>query len=368
MDDIHIDASTASIITDRAIPPQGLGAAPSSIKLVLYCLRGLGAPGAFLSVPRGVIEDRTQLGETAVKKVIRILLKAGILVQVEKPAPGRVARYQVSYVKLADWLCGADRQVVQLDTVQRHAGATRPRHTGATRPGSQAQRAPEHRRDAPPSDSTQARSARTQARRAQTPAHSAPDYKEVTALPALPAAAALSATQQLANAAAAGVGVMTGEAWETLGKRAGLERDTASIAAHTLVELGIADAERGLRAMEKLAERLKSPNQVKNPTGLLRTIAARPGEPEPTTESVKRERIATQKRDRTREMLHSYEPETLERIAQKTRIVVERRTSPEAAELVPDGRYLANAPDALIDFMNAHRDEIVAVKLEGVAT
>lgn len=359
MDDIHIDASTASIITDRAIPPQGLGAAPYTIKLVLYCLRGLGAPGAFLSVPRGVIEERTQLKETAVKKVIRILLEAGILIQVEKPAPGRVARYQVSYVTLADWLCGADRQVVQLDTVQRNAGATRPR--------SQAQRAPEHRRDAPPSESTQARSARTGARRAQTPARSAPDYKEVTALPALPAAAALSATQQLANAAAVGVGVMTGEAWETLGKRAGLERDTASIAAHTLVELGIADAERGLRAMEKLAERLKSPNQVKNPTGLLRTIAARPGEPEPTTESVKRDRIASQKRERTREMLHSYEPETLERIARKTRIVVERRTSPEAAEIVPDGRYLANAPDAVVDFMHAHRDEIVAVSLKGVA-
>ena len=58
MDATQIDGPLASKITDRAIPPKGLGAAPYTIKAVLWCLRGLGAPGKTLAFSRATIEER----------------------------------------------------------------------------------------------------------------------------------------------------------------------------------------------------------------------------------------------------------------------------------------------------------------------
>lgn len=252
-----------------------------------------------LSVPRGVIEDRTCLGETAVKKALRVLLDHEILIQVVKPAPGRTAQFRLDYRALAMWLDPSDRQIIRLDNIRSDTGATRPR--------TQARRAPERRRDAPVSESTQARGETTQARSAQTQARRAPVIKEVTALPAkIPAAAAAraetaktrtepSAETQLANAAAAAAGVMDLGAWTRLGRKAGLDLDLAEQCGHTLIELGVEEAEIGRRALERLAERL---GKIDNPIGFLRRLIGQDGGPEASKASVKRERLARQRREK----------------------------------------------------------------------
>jgi len=249
MDDRHIDGPTASVITDRSEPPKGLAAAPLTINAVLWCLRGLSAPGQEISVSREIIEKRTGAGETAVKKALRILIGYGILIQTERPAPGRVARYRMSYARLADWLDDHDRELVELMVERRHPNR---------RKSTQAPGAGEQGRDAPGSKSTQARGAQTQARGAQTQARGAGDIKEATALPAKPAAAARKlppARQQLANLAAAAAAVPDFDVWVQMGKRAGLDRDAAERCADALVQADVQDGPFGRRLLERASER-----------------------------------------------------------------------------------------------------------------
>lgn len=375
----YIDAGQATIITDRCKPPKNQTAAPSTVKSVLWCLRGLGAPGMTLSIPRGVIEDRTCLGETAVKKAQRVLLDHEILIQVGKPAPGRSAQFRLDYRKLAEWLDPSDRQIIRLDNIKPNAGATRPR--------SQARSAPEHRRDAPASDSTPAQSAPVEinagATRPRSQARSAPGIKVEPALrPAkrnTPAAAAARAETakdrtppdadlQLANAAAAAAGVMDLEAWTRIGRRAGLEIDLAGQCAHTLIELGVEDAEVGMRALERLSERL---SRIDHPPAFVRKLVAQDGGPEASKAAIRRERGAAQRRDRLLDAMSTWPRESHEVVRRKLRAHLEHELGEDVArQLMPCEQYARplSSWTAMLDYIAVHWDAIKATPLpEAVA-
>lgn len=351
-----IDGAQAMIITDRAIPPQGLGASPSTIKLVLWCLRGLGAPGAALSVPRELIEHRTQLGERAVRSVVSILKDAGILEQIGQPSPSRPAQYMMHYRKLAEWLPEADREILRID--DHHT------HTGAQRRRSPARDAAEHRRTAPPNKTTPARDAATAARGAGTAARDAAVLKEVTALPALPAAAAPSPELQLANLAAAAAGVMDHEAWVRVGRRAGLDVDLAAQCARTIASLGVEDARTGMMALERLGERL---GKIDNPTGFLRTLLEQQGGPDPSKASSKRERLTGHNREKLLASLNSWTPEQLSGLRERTRAYLDSKLSDKIArQLMPCGQYarpLTSWPE-MLDLIAARFQDIKATQID----
>jgi len=93
-----------------------------------------------LSVPRGTIEDRTCLGETAVKKALKVLIDHEVLIQEGRPAPGRPARFTLDYRKLAEWLDPGDRQIIRLDNIKPDAGASRLRTPALSAPNAGATR------------------------------------------------------------------------------------------------------------------------------------------------------------------------------------------------------------------------------------
>lgn len=175
---------------------------------------------------------------------------------------------------------------------------------------------------------------------------------------------ALSADQQLENAAAAGSGFMGESDWVRLGKLAKLDRDTAAQCARSLVELGIADAETGMTALERLAERL-SDGGVKTPTGLFRTLLTQQGGSEPAKATGARHRRREHERKNLRDSIPQWEPEDYTQVQANTLGMLRRVIEPRAAdELMPGGRFRQELEgwDAMLDFVVANWQEISGVK------
>ena len=282
-----MDAGEASIIVDRCRPPEGIGCAPYTLKAVLWCLRGLGAPGTDLHVYAQVIESRTCLSERAVRKAISTLKDQGVLEQVQAQAPGRPAGYRMHYQAIARWLDPEDRARVRLadpdDDQPTVNTGTRCRRTPASDAGEHRHLVPEsdqHRHLVPP---TPAPSAATPASGAGVPIRTAGASCISSRRPA--AAAAKEATDA---AAAAAISI---HEWAELAKGAKLETGLAGQCAESLVTAGWTDRKAATVALERLSERL-SGSDVRNPVGLFLTILKRPGGPEASKAEVRRQNNA----------------------------------------------------------------------------
>lgn len=354
---MDIDKVQAAIITDRCTPPKGLGSAPSTIKAVIWCLRGLGAPGSDLCVHLAIVERRTCLSARAVRSVISILREFAILTLIEAPAPGRASRYRMDYKQLAEWLDDGDREAARL------------LDGGSTRHRSEAAHATERRHHTPPIKSTvAARSATVASDAATVAAHSATvapdagDIKEETAIPAKPAAAAaqLGAEQLLAAAAAGGL-VDGVEEWIKLGKGAGLQVGDARQCAQALHSLGLQDREIGINALERLSERMKG-GGVQNPIGLLRSFVDQRDDLESSVRANTRKRNREQRRDQFSKFVRDEcTPENYERIRTRTRVILEGVLGIETTdELMPDGEFreLLNQWPTMLDFVLSRWNEI----------
>lgn len=266
-----MDAGEASIIVDRCRPPDGLGSAPSTIKAVLWCLRGLGAPGSLISVHAEVIEDRTCLSERAVRKAMATLREHGVLDQVQAQAPGRPAGYRMNYARLAEWLSDDDRARIRLPT---------PSNTGTRCRRTPAPNAGEHRHLMPVSDQHRHLVPPTPASGAATPASGAGVPIRTAGASCIPAK---DQQQQQAAAAAA----VSPDRWEDMGRRAGLSVALAAQCADALTRRAWTDQEAAQIALERLAER-QAVETPRNPVGLFLTILTAPGGPEPSTAAIKR--------------------------------------------------------------------------------
>jgi len=297
------DAAAASMIVERCKPPKVPGVSQSTIKLVLLILRGLGAPGSPIVGCAHELEDRTCLGERAIRAAIALLRDQGMLVQLQTSAPGKAAAYMLEYGELMSWLSDEHREAVE-GVITRRGG--RP-NTGAERRRTPAPRADEHRRSAPPSNATPARGAGTPARGAATPAHSAGDLKEERAIRAKPAAAAAA---EISVEEALG---LTASAKIPDGMRLQL--------AQVIAKRRVSDRELALVALERLCERLRD-GGVKTPTGLLVSLLDEPDGPEPAQATLKR-REAERADARTCARLEQLDQDQLTELASRLKQLLE---------------------------------------------
>jgi len=349
---MQIDAGQATIITDRCVPPKGLGCGQPTLKSVLWCLRGLGAPGADLCVPTSIIELRTCLSKRSVRMAIAILKEHGILEQIGTPAPGRAARYRMHYERLAEWLQPSDRVDARLKTTGNGC---------SSRTRTDAAPALERVQDMHAIKSTGAAPAATGAAPAPSGAAPAADIKEETAIPASTSSSssAQQAEQILAAAAAGGLIFDQGE-WVKEAKRVGFDSGLAGQCAHSFIELGINDRTIGIVALERLRERLSS-GSVRNPLGLLRTIATRPGGPEPSQKSIKRTQAQERRRNEFIKFIQNQPGDAIGMLQTRTQTLIEGELGAEiCSELMPDGKFrfdLINW-DQMTDFILARWETI----------
>jgi hypothetical protein len=346
-DQPFIDAAQAAIIVDRCVPPSDLGIAASTLKAVLWCLRGLGAPGSELGVASGVVALRTCLSDRAVRKAIAVLRDRGILEQTSTPAPGRCARFMVNYLKLAEWLAADDRQQARIRT---EPSPNNQPNTGTTCRRTPAPDAAEHRHHLPPSRSTPARGSATPARGAATPASGAADSKEGAALPAK--------TSSSSSAAAAAAITDRWSEWDLVGRRAGLEPGLAGQAAALLVQIGHDDANTARIALERLAERVKS-GSVTNPVGLLKRILEQPGGPELSRQGVARLRAAELKARQLDEFLDRDVPEEVAELRRRVHVLATRTYGTTTAD---DLAHRAMADEELRSFVLEHWETLKAMR------
>lgn len=277
----NIEGWQASIIVDRCKPPTDTQSKQRDIKSVLWCLRGIGAPGKEIECSREVIEDRTCLSRSVVYRVIRVLLEHEILTQTRSPSPNKTAAYIVNYDKLALWLRPEDQQIVGVHGCQADT------RTGVTQ-------RPDRVSGRDPSKSTGVSPTRTGVHQTQTGVTQTPDIKEVPADPAIPAPTPSpeQIDQWLTNIAVGGGAAgprMDAVEWEILGKKAKLPSDYRLSCASILATKGVQDAELGLAAMEKLADRLGS-KTLNNPMGLFSTIVDGKEQTGPCAATIKRHR------------------------------------------------------------------------------
>lgn len=359
---MDISGVQASVITDRCVPPSGLGPSPSTLKLVLWCLRGLGAPGADLCIPASIIELRTCLSRRGARNAMACLREHGILTQTQPPAPNRSARYTLNYLVLADWLDEGDWEVVKsLQT--KSNGGTLCRRTGESG-------ASERGHLLPPSKSTGAPPAAKGAPPAPTEAPPAGDIKEEAELPELPAAAAgessgFDIAQRELAAAAAGTLVRGVEDWAKIAKTAGHDIDTATQLGGVLVAQGITDRGIGRNALERIHERVKG-GGVQNPSGLLRSILGQPGGAEPSKKSIARKRAQDRKFEVFNDSVADCTPNQIRWIEDRVCVLLEIELGIETtAVLMPGGRFeipLGSWPE-MIRFAAFRWEEIKAMQL-----
>ena len=262
-----IDGSEATRIVDRAIPPDGLEATPGVIKSVLWCLRGLGAPGTEIGFYRDVIIRRTCWEKRSVSRAMHDLRQAGILVFVKGAAPGRPAMYRMDYERLNEWVPEDERREIQAPD-----GRTTGTRTGAPE-------APERAHLVRSSESTGAPEARTGAPEARTGAPQTPDLKVVSCN--------TCNTGSGGSAAAAEDHRIDREAAEELTRNAGVPEPRRETLARVVAEQELSDRELVLTALERLSERMAG-GRVQNPTGLLVSLLRHPGGPEPAERTRKR--------------------------------------------------------------------------------
>lgn len=330
----------ATIITDCAIPPEGLGAHPSSIKLVLYCLRGLGAPGSDLQVHQWKIEQRTQLGDRVIRTIMGILRDQAILVQTAQPAPGRPACYRMDYARLADWLTDEDRERSEIGPSS---------NTGTTCRRSPAPDAAEHRHDVPPNKTTPARGSATPAPDAATAARDAADLKEVPAVPADSSISISAAADEL----------------RSLARKSGLSPEVSDSVARQLAGMGWTDLDRVRNDLERLAEAMAR-SSVRNPNGLLTTFLT--GPLQPSDKALKRARKAEAAERKFQEFRAWLGSENRPTFAvsdaigrQAFRLAVESLGEAAAFELMPEGRFkghLCSEQESVQRFVHAHWETI----------
>lgn len=346
----RIDGGVATIITDRCIPPAGLGPSPSTLKSVLWCLRGLGMPGSDICVPASIIERRTCLSRRAVTRAMACLREHGIITQTRAPSPGQATRYVMDYERLSEWVEEGD-----LDAVRIRNGRTRGSRSVAPEATDR-----EHQR--PPLKSTGAPEPTSCAPESKSVASQSTVLKEETAYQQIPAAAAarLDAEQLLGAAAAADL-VDGVEEWIKIAKGAGLEIGDARQCAQALHSLGLQDREIGINALERLSERMKG-GGIKNPVGLLRSFVEQHDE----LESSKRELLRQRKRDAKRKDFAEFVREkcsqaNYEQIQVRTEAILQGVLGIETTgELMPDGcfRQPLNGWPTMLDFVLKHWDEI----------
>lgn len=254
-----IDGGIASMIIDRCQVPDDLDVKPHYIKSVLWCLRGIGAPGTQIRCVHETIQKRTQISRSMVYRCMKELQDAKLLVQTRSAAPHQSAAYIMRYDRILDSWCEPDDQEYIRMAINRSQPGTRQRVSGGDT-----------------SKSTGPQPGRTCPEPGRTGVQRGPVIKEEPAVPAEPAPPPSPSTDEIdrwllnlaAGGGAGGVGVMDQEAWERLARHAGIgvarQRERfASI----LVARGVQDAEIGLAALEKIKQRL-SDKHVKSPEGL----------------------------------------------------------------------------------------------------
>lgn len=338
------DSGQATIVIDRAVPPDDLGVAPRTIKLVLWCLRGLGHPGSLLAVLGDEVARRTCLDARSVRRAIAALCEAKILTQVQTPAPGRQALYSMDYTRLADWLDDTDRSQAGLG----NAGRTVPRSPDAP--------SPERRTHRPPSGSTPDSVSGTpdfESRTADAPSGVPVRNAGASCIPAKTCIVVKSDDDDAID-------------WFTIGRKAGLSDEHARTAAQALAAQGYRDIERARNDLERVADRVKSGLPVRTIPGLLLDLLRRPMEP--SAKAVKRAKAAQNAERRFQEFVawlgSSERPsfpisDAIGRHAFK--LAVGTLGEAKAFELMPHGRFLAHLcseSEEVKRFCFAHWDEL----------
>ncbi len=382
-----IDKQASQIICENVQIPERVGTNPAFVKCTLLVLRGMATPGERISFDREELRMRTQLKKRAQELALKALIELKYLEQVEKPAHGRTAAYRINHDAMIPNVPEA-----ALDRAEKRLSSIRQRRTGApdahvqdqsgggtgapaahVKPETGAPDASEQAHQLHTSKGTGAPGAQTGAPGALTGAPGAPDIKEETAIPAIPAAAAqrprdLSAEQLLANAAAAAA-VMDLDGWVELARQAGIERDLRRPLAGVLVDRGVQLAEHGLSSLERLSELIAGGN-VKNPNGML--IKLLEGDPEliesPKTEA--RHRRRAHKLERFAGWLTSLTPFEQNSIMAKTHSILQGELGIDTVkQLMPGGRYKRRLRDwpGMLDFMHARSEELGITMPDGRA-
>ncbi|GEM_PF-4730022 len=332
----HIDAGQATIIVDRCVPPAGDQLAPSAIKAVLWCIRGLGAPGTTLGVASGVVARRTCLSDRTVRRTIAFLCDTGVLEQVAKPAPGRTALYTVDYVRLSDWLADDDREQARIRPDAGRHGRRTPDDTAA-----------ERRTTRPPSPSTPAISSATPDDISITPDDTSPVSKEETALPADTCSSSSAAADE------------AGSSWEELdelARHSGIDSGISGQLAELLVARGAqSDHPDTLNALERFAEVLATGN-VDNPPALFRSMLDKDGGVELSKAAVKRRRERERRESEFGVFLSSKTPEQAVSVSRALHELAERKRGPAFLRRIrADRRWSA---DLVREFAIDHWDTL----------
>lgn len=163
------------------------------------------------------------------------------------------------------------------------------------------------------------------------------------------------------NLAAAAAGILGLEAWGGLARKAGLTGGLESQCPRLLVERGVQDAETGLRAMERLRERLK---RVDSPTGFFLAQLDQPGGPDETGGSKARRERAEGKRRELAGAIDGWSPGHRAGIERATRQLLERDLGEDVArELMPMGQFARpiRTWDAMLDFICVRYDQLLEI-------
>lgn len=364
------DKKASQIICENVQIPADVGTNPVFVKCTLMMLRGMATPGSPISFDREELKLRTQLKKRTLELCLKALIDLGFIEQIEKPAPGRSAAYQLNHDAMIPLVPEA-----ALDRAERQIELIRRKRTGApdapvepqSKRSTGAPAAPERAHPVHLSESTGAPGAQTGAPGAQTGAPGAPDIKEEPALPAQPAAAAqphqLTAEQLLENAAAAAA-VMQLDDWVRIAYLAGIERDHRRPLARIITDRGVQIAEHGRRVLERLAE-LMDAGQVHKPSGMLiKLLEGAQGDSEsPRTE--RRHRRDEHRRELFMNAMLELSPAQQRDLMGRTRKLLEGQLGIEAAdELMPGGRFsklLRDWPE-MLDFMESRCEQLGITK------
>jgi hypothetical protein len=168
-----------------------------------------------------------------------------------------------------------------------------------------------------------------------------------------PAAARSDITPEvhLANAAvAAAVGIdLSGvELWEALGKRAGLDRDTAGQCADTINRAPPDLHEHAVVALERLSEAIAS-QSVQTPVGLLRSILGEAGCPSPARKTVARQRKDERERKALIEQCAGWPAQYRAEVYEHARETLPKAARAATPESPTDG--WAALPHAMLDYI-----------------
>jgi hypothetical protein len=347
------------MIVDRCQVPEGLGAPVDRIKAVLWCLRGIGAPGSQIRCVQETVQKRTQQSRSMVYRCMKALLDTKVIVQTRSAAPNQSAAYIVRYDRMLDlWCEPEDQEYIRMAI-------------NASQPGTR-KRVP----DGDASKSTSPSPGRTRPSWGRTGVQPGPVVKEEPAIPAKPAPPPTPSADEidrwLVNTTlGGGGGEMSLGGWIKIARSAKHSVAMSDRLAAILVARGVQDAEFGLAALEKIKDRIAK-NQAKSPEGLFTKFLDPANDlTGPCDQTRDRRRAAEQERRAVSIKIREQWGDAMQRqVASRIRAMLTETLGPEATEAV-FASWHARAGlgdwDAMLGFIAANYSALTRATTEGAA-